>query len=445
MEKLVERFMRYVKVNTQSNEKSEKCPSTPGQLKFGKILVKELKSIGLADASMDENGYIMATLPANTKKRTPVIGFIAHMDTSPDCSGENVTPQIFDNHYGKSLKINEKRNILLSPRDFPALNNYIGQPLITTDGTTLLGADNKAGIAIIITALDNLIKNPSIEHGKIRVAFTPDEEIGRGANKFDVKKFNASFAYTIDGGAIGELEYENFNAASAKISIQGMNVHPGTAKNKMKNSIQIAMELESMLPQNEKPQYTEGYEGFYHITEFNGTVDHTKLHFIIRDHDKEEFTRKKNLMIKIVDHLNMKYGAGTIKIIMIDQYYNMKEKIEPEFQIVELAMKAMSAAGVAPKVKPIRGGTDGARLSFMGLPCPNIFTGGHNFHSRYEFIPIRSMEKSVQVVMKIAELATKQKFSKNRLAVIKMEGKKPAVKSLAGKSAKSKTEKGKNK
>jgi len=410
MEKLVERFIKYVKINTQSNEKLETCPSTPGQMEFSKVLVKELKSIGLKDAEVDKNGYVMATVSANSKKKIPVIGFIAHLDTSPDFSAENVHPQIFENYFGKSLTLNAKKNIILSPHEFPALNNYIGQPIITAGGNTLLGADNKAGVAEIITAMETIVTTPAIKHGTIRVAFTPDEEIGRGADKFDVKKFGAQFAYTIDGGPIGELEYENFNGASAKINIQGRNVHPGTAKHRMKNSMHIALELESMLPQNEKPEYTEGYEGFYHMTEFIGNVDQTKLSYIIRDHDKEVFAKKKSLMIKIVDHLNIKYGSGTVKLTMIDQYYNMREKIEPEFHIIQLAMKAMDAAGVTPKVKPIRGGTDGARLSYMGLPCPNIFTGGHNFHSRYEYIPIRSMEKAVQVIIKLVELNASGKY-----------------------------------
>ncbi len=409
MEKLVQRFIRYAKINTQSNEKSETTPSTPGQLEFSKLLAEELKEIGLHDIELDENGYLMATLPANTADPAPVIGFIAHIDTSPDLSGEDVNPIIQENYFGKNIPINPRKNITLSPKDFPALNNYIGQSIITSDGNTLLGSDDKAGIAEIITAMDILTKTSDIKHGKVRIAFTPDEEIGRGANKFDVKKFGADFAYTVDGGPIGEIEYENFNGASAKILIQGRNVHPGNAKHKMKNSMHIAMELESMLPQNEKPEYTDGYEGFYHLIEFNGNVDQTKVNYIIRDHDKEEFSKKKELMIKIVDHLNIKYGAGTVKLTMIDQYYNMKEKIEPVFHIIELAMKAMNEVGVTPKVKPVRGGTDGARLSYMGLPCPNLFTGGHNFHSRYEFIPIRSMEKSVQVILKIIELNAKQK------------------------------------
>lgn len=404
MEQPVERFLNYVKIDTQSDDKSETFPSTDTQIGFSKMLAEELRTIGLSEVELDENGYLMATLPANTNKEIPVIGFIAHVDTSPDFNGKNVNPQVFKSYFGKPLILNEKKNIQLSAADFPALNNYVGQPIITTDGKSLLGADDKAGIAEIVTAMENLIANPDIKHGKIRIAFTPDEEIGKGADKFDVKKFGAQFAFTVDGGAIGELEFENFNAASAKISIQGRNVHPGTAKNQMKNSMHIALELESMLPLNEKPEYTEGYEGFYHLTEFVGNVDATKISYIIRDHDAKEFAKKKDLMIKIVDHLNIKYGSGTVKLTMIDQYYNMREKIEPEFHIIELAMKAMNEAGVTPNVKPIRGGTDGARLSYMGLPCPNIFAGGHNFHSRFEYIPIPSMEKAVKVIMKIAEL-----------------------------------------
>lgn len=408
MEKLVERFLKYVKINTQSDENSKTFPSTPEQTDFMHMLAEELKEIGLQDVEVDENSYLFAILPSNIDKPVPTIGFIAHVDTSPDFTGKNVNPIIVDNYVGKKLVLNEKKNIVLSPRDFPALNDYIGQPLITTDGTTLLGADNKAGVAEIVTAMEYLIKNPNIKHGPIRVGFTVDEEIGHGADKFDVKKFGAEFAYTIDGGPIGELEYENFNAASAKISIQGLNVHPGTAKNRMKNSMHIAMELEGMLPGNEKPEYTDGYEGFYHLMEFNGNVDHTKVSYIIRDHDTEEFAKKKKLMIKIVDHLNVKYGNRTVKLTMIDQYYNMREKVEPVFHVIELALKAMNEAGVTPKVKPIRGGTDGARLSYMGLPCPNIFSGGLNFHSRYEFIPIKSMEKAIQVIVKIAELNAKK-------------------------------------
>jgi len=405
MEKLVERFIRYAKVNTQSNENIKTCPSSPGQIQLAQILVSELQDLGMSEVSMDGNGYVMATLPANSVKNLPVIGFIAHMDTSPDFKADRVNPQIVD-HVGKPIVLNARENIVLSPVDFPVINNYLGQQIITTDGTTLLGADNKAGIAEIITAMDVLLHHPEIKHGPVRICFTPDEEIGRGADKFDVRKFNASYAYTVDGGGIGEIEYENFNAAKAKIVIQGLNVHPGSAKNKMKNSMLIAMELNGMLPASDVPEHTEGYEGYYHLIDFSGTVDSTVINYIIRDHDSEKFNKKKDLLIKIVDHLNLKYGPRTVTLIMVDQYYNMKEKIEPVFHIVDLAIKAISARGITPRVNPIRGGTDGSKLSFMGLPCPNIFTGGHNFHSRYEFIPIRSMEKAVEVIVKIAELVT---------------------------------------
>jgi tripeptide aminopeptidase len=408
MEKLVERFVRYAKINTQSDEKSKTFPSTVGQLELAKILAQELKEIGMTEVSLDKNGYLMATLPSNTKDSVPVIGFIAHLDTSPDASAHNVEPRSIEHYYGKNIILNKKANVILSPKEFLDLNNYIGQPIITSDGNTLLGADDKAGIAEIITAVEFLIKNPRIKHGKIRVAFNPDEEIGRGTDKFDVKKFNVDFAYTVDGGPIGELEYENFNAARAKITIKGLNVHPGTSKNKMKNSMLIAMELNSMLPGHQSPAHTEGYEGFYHLTDFSGSVDSTTVNYIIRDHDKSKFNKKKDLLIRIVDHLNLKYGPRTIKITMVDQYYNMREIIEPRFDIVKLAIKAMNAVGVPPKIIPIRGGTDGAKLSYLGLPCPNIFAGGHNFHSKYEYIPIKSMEKSVEVIVKIAELNAKK-------------------------------------
>jgi tripeptide aminopeptidase len=351
----------------------------------------------------------MATLPANIDEDVPVIGFISHVDTSPDCSARNVNP-ILHTYKGKALVLNEKKNITLNAREFPLLSKYLNQEIITTDGSTLLGADDKAGIAEIVTAMEYLIKHPEIKHGKIRIGFTPDEEIGRGADKFDVKEFGAEFAYTIDGGQLGELEFENFNAASAKVTIQGLNVHPGTAKNKMKNSMRIGMELNSMLPLNERPEYTDNYEGFYHLTEFNGSVDYSKMSYIIRDHDTVEFNRKKELMIKIVDHMNIKYGAGTVKLIMVDQYYNMRAKIEPVMHIIDLAQNAMMQLDILPIIKPVRGGTDGSRLSYMGLPCPNIFNGGHNFHSRFEFIPVKSMEKAVEVIVKIAELnASKNK------------------------------------
>lgn len=407
MEKLVERFFNYVKINTKSDESNETMPSSEGQSVLAKLIMEELHSIGLTEIDLDENGYLMATLPSNTDKNVPVIGFIAHFDTSPDVTGQNVNPQIIETYYGKNITLDSKKNIVLSPIEFPSLNNYIGQSIITTDGQTLLGADDKAGVAEIVSAVEYLIQHPEIKHGKIRIAFTPDEEIGRGADKFDVNKFGAEFAYTVDGGGIGEIEYENFNAARAKITIQGLNVHPGTAKNKMKNSMVIAMELNSMLPAHQTPEHTEGYEGFYHLSDIQGNVEETTLNYIIRDHDKENFNKKKSLLIKIIDHLNLKYGARTVKITMIDQYYNMREKIEPNFHIIELAIKAMKELGVKPKVIPIRGGTDGARLSFMGLPCPNLFAGGHNFHSRFEFIPVNSMEKAVLTIVKIAELNEK--------------------------------------
>ncbi len=404
IEKLVEKFTEYTRINTQSDENVNNSPSTEGQLVLAKKIARDLKSIGLEEVSVDENGYLMATLPANIEKTVPVIGFIAHLDTSPDFSGANVNPQIIENYDGKDIVLNHKKNIILSPVEFSSLNSYIGQPLITTDGLSLLGADNKAGITEIITAMEYLLKNPEIKHGAVRIAFTPDEEIGRGADKFDIKKFDTGFAYTVDGGGLGEIEYENFNAARARITIQGLSVHPGSAKNKMKNSMLIAMELNSMLPGHQSPEHTENYEGFYHLTDFQGTVDSSKINYIIRDHDKEEFNRKKDLLIKIVDHLNLKYGPRTVKITMVDQYYNMREKIMSDFHVVELALKAMKELGIKSKVIPIRGGTDGARLSFMGLPCPNLFTGGHNFHSRFEYIPVHSMEKAVITIAKIIEL-----------------------------------------
>jgi tripeptide aminopeptidase len=403
MEKLIERFIGYAKINTRSDENSKTCPSTLGQLELANLLADELKMIGMQEVSLDENGYLMATLPSNCPGDIPPIGFIAHMDTSPDARSENVSPQIVE-YLGKGIVLNKKENIILSPLEFPILNYYIGQLLLVTNGTTLLGADDKAGVAEIVTAMEYLIGHPEIKHGQIRVAFTPDEEIGRGADKFDVARFNVAFAYTMDGGGLGELEYENFNAARARIAIQGLNVHPGTAKNRMKNSMLIAMELNNMLPSFEVPEHTDGYEGFFHLTEITGMVEGTNLNYIIRDHDKNAFNKKKDLMIKIVDHLNIKYGSGTVKLIMTDQYYNMKEKIEPVMHIVDLATRALEACNITPKIIPIRGGTDGSRLSFMGLPCPNIFAGGHNHHSRYEFLPLRSMEKAVEVIVKIAEL-----------------------------------------
>jgi len=391
-------------MDTKSDPESKTCPSTRKQLDLGQVLVQELKEIGLIDAAMDENGYVMATLPANTHREVKTIGFIAHMDTSPDMSGAEVQAKFVENYNGGDIILNKNKNIVLSPMDFPDLNDYVGETLITTDGTTLLGADNKAGIAEIITAMEYLIAHPEVEHGEVKVAFTPDEEIGRGADRFDVEKFNAAFAYTVDGGPIGELEYENFNAAGAKIRIQGRNVHPGSSKNKMVNSMLIAMELNSMLPVAERPEYTEDYEGFTHLTNIHGDVEETNLQYIIRDHSRELFEQKKQVLEEAVKFLNTKYGANTLQLQMQDSYYNMREKIEPVMEIVELAKAAMEQVGVAPKITPVRGGTDGARLSYMGLPCPNIFTGGHNFHGKYEYIPVKSMKLAVDVIVKIIEL-----------------------------------------
>lgn len=404
MEKVVERFLNYVKFDTKSDPDSEVCPSTKGQYVLGEAIVKELQEIGLQDAAIDKNGYIMATLPANGDKEVPTIGFIAHMDTSPDMSGENVKPKLIENYNGGEILLNQDKNVILSPKDFPDLLNYIGETLITTDGTTLLGADNKAGIAEIISAIEYLINHPEIKHGTVKIGFTPDEEIGRGADLFDVEGFNAKWAYTVDGGPIGELEYENFNAAGVKVIIKGRNVHPGSAKNKMINSVLIAMELNSMLPFNERPEYTEAYEGFFHLNNMAGDVEETTMQYIIRDHCKTKFEKKKQLIEEAVKLLNIKYGEGTVTLMMKDQYYNMKEKIEPVMEIVNMAKEAMEAVGVVPTITPVRGGTDGARLSYMNLPCPNIFTGGHNFHGKYEFIPVGSMKKAVEVILKIIEM-----------------------------------------
>lgn len=398
---LTKRFFDYLKIDTKSDPESETCPSTEKQLNLAKVLVKELNDMGLTDVSVDENGYVMGTLKSNTDKKVPTIGLIAHMDTAPDMSGANVQPTIHNNYDGNDIVLNKEKNIILSPKDFPELKNYIGQDIITTDGTTLLGADNKAGIAEIMEAVDFLINNPDIKHGDIKIGFTPDEEIGRGANKFNVEKFNADFAYTIDGGEIGELEYENFNAAGAKVYIKGRNVHPGTAKNKMKNSITISHEFNSMLPADQVPEFTTGYEGFFHLYSTEGSVEESKLQYIIRDHCRESFESKKELMNSVADFINKKYGEGTVTVEMTDQYYNMKEKVLPVIEIVDNAKLAMEEVGVKPIIKAIRGGTDGARLSYMGLPCPNIFTGGHNFHGRYEYIPVQSMDKAVEVIVKL--------------------------------------------
>lgn len=405
---LIERFTSYVKVDTQSNENNEVCPSTPGQLVLANMLVDELKEIGMQEVTIDENGYVMATLPSNTDKDVMTIGFLAHVDTATDFTGTNVNPQIVQNYDGKDIVLHKEQGIVLSVEHFPELANYKGHTLITTDGTTLLGADDKSGITIIMTAMNYLMQHPEIKHGKIRVAFTPDEEIGRGPHKFDVKAFNANIAYTVDGGPLGELEYENFNAASAKIKIKGKNVHPGTAKGKMINSAKIAMELNSKLPAEESPEATEGYEGFYHLLSINGDVEETKLYYIIRDFDKGQFEARKMKMQAIVNELQQKYGEDRILLEIKDQYYNMKEKVEPVKEIIDIASEAMKNLGITPNIRPIRGGTDGAQLSYMGLPTPNIFTGGENFHGRYEYISVDTMEKATNVVMEIAQLFEQQ-------------------------------------
>jgi len=403
---LLDRFLSYVKIDTQSDENSASVPSTQKQMNLANLLVRESEKIGLKQISVDKNGYVMATLPANCKNDTPTIGFIAHMDTSPDMSGENVNPKIVKKYNGKDIVLNQNKKILLSTAEFPELLSYRRQDLITTDGTTLLGADDKAGIAEIMTAMEYLVCNPDIKHGKIRIGFTPDEEIGRGANHFNVKKFGADFAFTLDGGELGELEFENFNAALATITISGRNVHPGTAKDKMVNSIHLAMELNQMLPVNERPEYTTGREGFFHLIDFTGTVEETRIRYLVRDHNRKKFEVKKKLITDCVQHLNGKYSIARLHLEMKDQYYNMREKLEPVMHIVDLARNAMKAEGIEPIIRPIRGGTDGSRLSFMGLPCPNLFTGGHNYHGKYEFIPIPSMVKAVDVILRIVQLAT---------------------------------------
>lgn len=405
---ITDRFLSYVSFDTQSDELTNMTPSTPGQMTFAKFLKAELEGMGLSEISLDENGYLMATLPANCDDNIPTIGFIAHLDTAPDMSGKRVKPRIVKNYDGSKIVLNSDLNIVLSPEEFPELMNYLGQDLIVTDGTTLLGADDKAGIAEIVAAVDYLKSHPEIKHGKIRIAFNPDEEIGKGAHKFDVEKFAADFAYTMDGGAVGELEYENFNAASAKIIIKGRNVHPGTAKHKMVNSIRIASQFIMMLPRWETPEHTEGYEGFYHLVSIKGTVEETTLSYIIRDHDRARFESRKKEIEHLVRKTNMEFPGSTTAEIN-DQYYNMREKIEPVMHIIETAEKAMRMAGVEPRVQPIRGGTDGAQLSFKGLPCPNIFAGGENFHGKYEYVSIQSMEKARDVIVNICRLVADKK------------------------------------
>ncbi|WP_298111113.1 peptidase T [uncultured Bacteroides sp.] len=405
---LVERFLKYVSFDTQSNEETNVTPSTEGQMVFARYLKEELEELGLEEISLDENGYLFATLPANTDKEVPVVGFIAHMDTSPDMSGKNVSPRIVANYDGGDILLNSAENIVLSTERFPELLDHKGEDLIVTDGTTLLGADDKAGIAEIVSAIVYLKEHPEIKHGKIRIGFNPDEEIGLGAHKFDVEKFGCYWAYTMDGGEVGELEFENFNAASAKVVFKGRNVHPGYAKNKMINSIRVANQFMSMLPAEETPEHTEGYEGFYHLVGISGEVEQTTVSYIIRDHDRARFEERKKNMEALVGKINAEYGEGTALLELHDQYYNMREKIEPVMHVIDIAFKAMQEAGVKPAVKAIRGGTDGAQLSFKGLPCPNIFAGGLNFHGRFEFVPIQSMEKAMKVVVKIAQLVAER-------------------------------------
>ena len=400
---ITDRFLKYVSFCTTSDDETNMTPSTPGQMEFAQYLAAELKAIGMQEVTLDENGYVMATLPANVEGK-PTIGFIAHMDTAPDASGKNVRARIVSNYDGNDILLNEEKNIVFEVTKYPEILDYKGQDIIVTDGTTLLGADDKAGLAEIVSACEYLIQHPEIKHGKIRVGFTPDEEIGQGADHFDVAKFGCDFAYTMDGGAIGELEYENFNAAGCKIKVHGVNVHPGYGYHKMINSMRIANQLASMLPRWETPEHTQGYEGFYHLIAMNGSVEETTLQYIIRDHDRARFESRKREIEHLVRKINQEYGEGTVEVEIRDQYYNMREKVEPVMHIVTLVEEAMKEVGVTPKVQPIRGGTDGARLSFEGLPCPNIFAGGVNFHSRFEYLPIPSMEKAMEVIIKIVTL-----------------------------------------
>jgi tripeptide aminopeptidase len=404
---ITERFLKYVSFTTTSDENTNMTPSTPGQMVFANYLVEELKTIGLQEVELDKNGYVMATLPANTDKNIPTIGFISHIDTSPDMSGKNVKARIVTNYDGNDILLNEGKAIVFETDKYPEILQYKGQDIIVTDGTTLLGADDKAGVTEIVSAMEYLIAHPEIKHGKIRVGFTPDEEIGQGADHFDVPKFGAEWAYTMDGGEIGELEYENFNAASAKVTFKGTNVHPGYARHKMLNSMRVAHQFATMIPRHETPEHTEGYEGFFHLTNMEGTVEKSSLSYIIRDHDRDRFERRKKEFAHLVNKINAEFGENTATLELRDQYYNMREKIEPVMHIIDLAFAAMTEVGVTPNVKPIRGGTDGSRLSYMGLPCPNIFAGGHNFHGRFEFVPVQSMEKSMQVIVKIVEKVAK--------------------------------------
>lgn len=407
-EHIIKRFISYVTVDTESDPESDTTPSTSKQWDLANALAKELISIGMTDVTIDENAYIMATLPSNVEHKVPTIGFISHFDTSPDFTGANVNPRVIENYNGKDIILNAEQDIILSPSYFEDLLQYKGQTLIVTDGTTLLGADDKAGVTEIISAMEYLINNPGVKHGEIKVGFTPDEEIGRGAHKFDVKKFGADYAYTMDGSQIGELEYENFNAASAKITVKGKIVHPGYAKGKMVNSMYIATEFINALPRMETPEHTEGYQGFFHLHDIDGSVDETVLQYIIRDHDKNHFEARKNMMLKLTEDVNQEYGREVLTIEIKDQYFNMREKIEPVMHIVNIAEEALKTLNIKPIIKPIRGGTDGSQLSYMGLPCPNIFAGGHNFHGRYEYVPVESMIMATTVICKIAELTAKK-------------------------------------
>ena len=408
---ILNRFLQYVAIDTQSDDNSTTFPSTPKQFDLLNLLHDQLKAFGLADVSIDSNGYVMGTLPSNSSKKVPVIGFVSHVDTSPDMSGANVKPRLVENYDGKDVVLNAEKNIVLSPVDFPEMKEYLGQTLIVTDGTTLLGADDKAGVTEIMTAIEFLVKHPEIEHGTLKVGFTPDEEVGRGVDFFDVKKFGADFAYTMDGGGVGELEYENFNAAGAKVIIQGLNIHPGYAKNKMKNAILMATEFNALLPVNERPEFTQDYEGFYHLIKLEGSVENSFIQYIIRDHDRPKFELKKQFFRDCVDFMNKRYGGDCFTLEMKDQYYNMREMVEPVYHVVATAQEAMEQLGIVPKVVPIRGGTDGARLSYMGLPCPNIFAGGYNFHGKMEYVPLESMVKATEVILKIVDLYTQRSLS----------------------------------
>jgi tripeptide aminopeptidase len=409
MQKLLHRFLEYVRFDTRPDENSASCPSSVSQMLFAEKLGAELEKTGLADVTVDGNGYVMATLPANTRSKRPVLGFISHMDTSPEAPSAKVNPQVHHEYGGGDIILNPREKIKLSPKEFRELKQYRGQTIITTDGLTLLGADDKAGIAEIVTAMEYLVNHPELKHGKIRIAFTPDEEIGRGADRFDVKAFGAEYAYTVDGGGLGELEYENFNAAAATVAIKGRSVHPGTAKGTMINSVMLAKELDALLPARERPEFTAGYEGFFHLFDIHGSVEETTVKYIIRDHDPVKFAERKKALSDAATMIRRKHRGAEVKVTMKDQYFNMKEVIESKYFLIEDAVRAYRKAGVEPVIKPVRGGTDGARLSFMGLPCPNLFTGGHNYHGRYEYIPLQSMEKAVEVIVNLSVVPEKNK------------------------------------